>query len=180
MGKFELQPLYHTVQPGESLSGIADLYYGNPLEYRRIYEANRRVIGENPDALAMGMVLEIPSLSQVVFIAQHTVAPGDSLHTIAEQFYGTPEPFMLIYDANDDVIGKDPDNVQVGQVLRIPNYYQAKFIASHTVQPGDSLSAIARKYYGDAEMYFRIYEANRETIGDNPNNIQVGQELRLP
>ena len=50
---------------------------------------------------------------------------------------------------------------------------------SHTVQPGDTLSKIARDYYGDDNQYMRIYEANRDKL-DDPDAIQVGQELTIP
>jgi len=48
-----------------------------------------------------------------------------------------------------------------------------------TVQPGDSLSKIAKHFYGDANAYMRIFEANTDQL-DNPNQIQVAQELVIP
>lgn len=50
---------------------------------------------------------------------------------------------------------------------------------SYTVESGDTLSAIAEKFYGDANQYPRIFEANRDQL-DNPDMIQVGQTLRIP
>ena len=49
-----------------------------------------------------------------------------------------------------------------------------------TVKSGDSLSKIAKDVYDDAGRYMRIYEANKATIGDNPNLIKPGQKLVLP
>ncbi len=49
----------------------------------------------------------------------------------------------------------------------------------YTVQPGDTLSKIARNYYGDANLYTRIFEANRDKL-DNPNVIRPGQRLVIP
>ena len=49
-----------------------------------------------------------------------------------------------------------------------------------TVKPGDSLSKIAKDVYDDAGKYTKIYEANKATIGDNPNLIKPGQKLALP
>lgn len=49
-----------------------------------------------------------------------------------------------------------------------------------TVKSGDSLSKIAKDVYDDAGKYMRIYEANKATIGDNPNLIKPGQKLVLP
>lgn len=50
----------------------------------------------------------------------------------------------------------------------------------YTVKPGDTLSAIAEKFYGDAKRWPEIYEANKDVIGDNPNLIKPGQELKIP
>ncbi len=50
---------------------------------------------------------------------------------------------------------------------------------SYTVQKGDSLSKIAKREYGDAQQWRRIYQANRDVI-DNPDLIYPGQVLRLP
>ena len=53
-------------------------------------------------------------------------------------------------------------------------------VKKHVVVAGDTLSALAKKYYGDAKMYMILYEANKETIGDNPSMIQIGMELVVP
>jgi len=49
-----------------------------------------------------------------------------------------------------------------------------------TVKSGDSLSKIAKDVYDDASKYMKIYDANKATIGDNPNLIKPGQKLVLP
>ena len=49
----------------------------------------------------------------------------------------------------------------------------------YEVQEGDRLSKIAKRLYGDAALYPRILEANRDVLKD-PNRIEVGQKLRIP
>jgi uncharacterized protein YidB (DUF937 family) len=49
----------------------------------------------------------------------------------------------------------------------------------HTVAAGESLSKIARRYYGDANQWRRIFEANRDQI-QNPDLIHPGQKLKIP
>jgi nucleoid-associated protein YgaU len=49
----------------------------------------------------------------------------------------------------------------------------------YTVTAGDSLSKIAKRYYGDAQQWRRIYDANREQV-KNPDLIHPGQKLRIP
>jgi nucleoid-associated protein YgaU len=50
---------------------------------------------------------------------------------------------------------------------------------TYTVKAGDTLSAIAKREYGDASQWRKIYEANRDQI-DNPDLIHPGQELKIP
>jgi nucleoid-associated protein YgaU len=47
------------------------------------------------------------------------------------------------------------------------------------VVSGDTLSKIAKEYYGDAMKYPVIFEANQPMLTD-PNKIYVGQVLRIP
>lgn len=50
---------------------------------------------------------------------------------------------------------------------------------TYTVQAGDSLSRIAKQFYGNADEYMRIFDANKDKLND-PNRIQIGQELVIP
>jgi LysM repeat protein len=50
---------------------------------------------------------------------------------------------------------------------------------TYTVKKGDTLSAIAKSMYGDANAYRRIFDANRDQLSD-PDKIQPGQVLRIP
>jgi nucleoid-associated protein YgaU len=49
----------------------------------------------------------------------------------------------------------------------------------YVIKSGDTLSAIAQKYYGKGSAYPRIFEANREVI-KNPDLIYPGQKIRIP
>jgi nucleoid-associated protein YgaU len=49
----------------------------------------------------------------------------------------------------------------------------------YTVKSGDTLSKISREFYGDANQYMKIFEANKGTLQD-PNRISPGQELVIP
>lgn len=49
----------------------------------------------------------------------------------------------------------------------------------YEIKSGDTLSAIAKQYYGKASAYMTIFEANREVIKD-PNKIYPGQKIRIP
>ena len=49
----------------------------------------------------------------------------------------------------------------------------------HEVKKGETLSKIAKQYYGDPNLYTTIFEANRDRLKD-PNLIRIGQKLRIP
>jgi len=47
------------------------------------------------------------------------------------------------------------------------------------VEKGETLSKIAKKYYGDPNLYMKIFEANKDVL-KNPDLIKIGQKLRIP
>ena len=51
---------------------------------------------------------------------------------------------------------------------------------TYTVKSGDNLWNIAKQHYGSGAMYTKIYEANKDLIGGNPNLIFPGQKLIIP
>jgi nucleoid-associated protein YgaU len=55
----------------------------------------------------------------------------------------------------------------------------AEKVEYYVIKSGDTLSAIASKYYGKGSLYPRILEANREVI-KNPDLIYPGQKIRIP
>ena len=70
----------------------------------------------------------------------------------------------------------------VGGVTEVDNqieYPAGTETRYHDVVRGDTLSAIAKKYYGDASKYPVIFEANKPMLTD-PNKIYPGQKLRIP
>ena len=50
---------------------------------------------------------------------------------------------------------------------------------TYSVKPGDTLSKISKQFYGDANKYMKIFEANRDTLSD-PDKIKPGQVLKIP
>ena len=52
-------------------------------------------------------------------------------------------------------------------------------IEFYEIVSGDTLGAIAKRYYGKASLYTRIHEANKELIPD-PNKIYPGQKIKIP
>lgn len=68
-------------------------------------------------------------------------------------------------------VEKVDENISVKQSSQPAQY--------HTVASGDTLSAIAKKFYGDANKYQAIFEANKPML-KHPDKIYPGQSLRIP
>jgi nucleoid-associated protein YgaU len=49
----------------------------------------------------------------------------------------------------------------------------------YAVRPGDTLAKISKQFYGDANKYQKIFDANRDQLND-PDKIKVGQVLKIP
>ncbi|MEG4939477.1 LysM peptidoglycan-binding domain-containing protein [Microcoleus sp. F4-D5] len=111
----------------------------------------------------------------------YTVQSGDTLSVIAQKFYNDANLWQRIYEANRGIIGQDPDRIFPGQNLVIPGFTNASGSPrTYTVQPGDTLSVIAQNFYGDANLWQTIHEANRSVIGQDPDQIFPGQNLVIP
>ena len=50
----------------------------------------------------------------------------------------------------------------------------------YVVQAGDTLRTIAAQQYGDPTLWQRVYQANLDVIGNNPDALQPGMRLRIP
>lgn len=81
-------------------------------------------------------------------------------------------------DSKKPSSGSHPDfsNVRSGSSSTAPSPQTEK---TYVVREGDSLSLIAKRHYGDAGEWKKIYEANKDQIKD-PDLIHPGQTLRLP
>ena len=71
--------------------------------------------------------------------------------------------------SDDDM--PDFSNVRAGATTTATKIYE--------VVSGDSLSKIAKREYGDAKLWPRIFDANQDILKD-PNKIYPGQKLKIP
>jgi nucleoid-associated protein YgaU len=51
---------------------------------------------------------------------------------------------------------------------------------TYEVQAGDTLLSIAQQFYGDVTQWRRIYDANKDMIGADPDKLKVGMKLTIP
>ncbi len=85
----------------------------------QIWDAIKAIGGSNPT----DVVADI-QVANTNYYTKHTVEKGDSLSKIAIHYYGKENmmKYKEIFDANRDVL-KDPDEIEVGQTLVIPNIW---------------------------------------------------------
>lgn len=79
-----------------------------------------------------------------------------------------------LWDAIKAAGGANPADIVADIQVDNPSIY-----AKHTVEKGESLSKIAKHYYGDMMKYKQIFDANRDQL-DDPDKIEIGQVLTIP
>ena len=97
---------------------------------------------------------------------------------------GTGKTSMAIALAKENNLA-NPGLIAVGQELQIPDTEPKELTETvsaeeYTVQEGDWLSKIALSAYGDMFAWEKIYEANKDVIGANPDLIEPGMVLTIP
>jgi len=78
---------------------------------------------------------------------------------------------ILLCCGNVDGVEHVQDQMGVIEAEAAPQFY--------TVVRGDTLSKISKEFYGNANLYMRIFEANKPMLS-HPDKIYPGQMLRIP
>ena len=85
----------------------------------------------------------------------------------------------IIVVGNVEGIGSVNDQMEVVFPEEVERAIAEPESQMYTVQAGDTLSKIAKEFYGNANKYHEIFEANRPMLS-HPDKIYVGQVLRIP
>ena len=160
----------YTVQPGDTLSGIASRY---GTTYQALAALNAIA---NPNIIHPGQVLRVTG-SAPAPVAQTTPAPAVQTYTVVsgDTLSGIASRFGTTYQVLAALNGiADPNKIYPGQVLKINGIAQASPAETvYTVQPGDTLSGIAAKY---RTSYQHLAEIN--AIPD-ANKIYPGEKIKI-
>ena len=120
--KDERSALVHTVKPGDDLWSLAERYYDDGMEWRRIAKANRHVLTGGPDRLEVGWELTIPG-AQPTPGGEHRTSDRYGAATPCRRSRNassaTPHAGRSCFAANRSVLD-DPDELAVGTTLTIP------------------------------------------------------------
>lgn len=80
----------------------------------------------------------------------------------------------LLWDKIKEIGGEKPSDIKANITVEDDSVY-----AIHTVKSGESLSLIAKHYYGDPMKYTKIFEVNTDQL-KNPDVIHPDQVLKIP
>jgi tetratricopeptide (TPR) repeat protein len=133
--------LLHTIQADESISILAQKYYGDNKKFQIIAEYNRM---EDATKVKVGQEIRVPVVHGM-------------------PFFGKPEEIITI--------SGDISATSLTEVVPVKNFIL------HTVQPDESLSKLALRYYGDYKKFPIIAHYNQL---DENAGLRVGQEIRIP
>ena len=120
-----------------------------------------------------------PAGTNALSAALHTVTvlPGDSLWKLAQQNLGRGSRWHELMAANPGIV--DPTRLAAGTEIIVPAQMTGlKSDVKVTVQPGDTLSKIAKLTYGRGAAWRCIAQANPEIT--DVNRIYAGEQLLLP
>jgi tetratricopeptide (TPR) repeat protein len=131
----------HTLQADETISSLAERYYGDYRKFHLIAEYNEL---EDATKVTVGQEIKIPVIEGTPIIADPATIQTDS---------------------------GEPSEALPGEIITVK-----RFII-HTVQPQETLSKLAKMYYGDLTQFDVIAKFN--SIEDG-TSLRVGQEIKIP
>lgn len=124
------------------------------------------------------------SSSEVIFVPSSMLVHASHLAQGLSEMVITARTLALAVKPVVYVRAGDSDTaiqaLHVREAVAGKNLAGAPYSSVHVVQQNDWLSKLAQHYYGNMRKWPVIYEANRKTIGKDPNLIKPGQRLVIP
>jgi LysM repeat protein len=156
-----------------------DTLYKLAITYNTTVEAIMKVNpGLNPNNLRVGQRICIPKSTPVppkcpMGTFAYTIKSGDTLYKLAITYNTTVEAIMRVNP------GIDPNNLQIGQVICIPESTPVPpkcpmGTFAYTIKSGDTLYKLAITYNTTVEAIMKV------NPGIDPNNLQIGQVICIP
>jgi nucleoid-associated protein YgaU len=166
-------PRTHRIADGDTLSGLASKYLGRGDRFGEIYEANRDVL-RSPDVLPLGALLKIPSAEEPPPIQIGPMVP------LSREAAATPAPaadgMQMVTASNANSAGSSASSPLRPLTTPVAGGGHTRL---YRVQEGDTLTAIARRYFGDANKHLAIMAANRDQLPDAAA-LRPGMVLVIP
>jgi tetratricopeptide (TPR) repeat protein len=186
--------IVHTVEPDETISTLADRYYGDYRKFHFIAEYNEL---EDATQVRVGQEIKIPVIEGVPIIADpaaiktdsgetaeelpaeiitvkrfviHTVQPDESLSKLAEMYYGDFNKFDVIAKFNDILDGA---SLRVGQKLKIPEVEGLPFLVEGGMEKAKTGAMPKDKPLTESAVSGKPIPAEDQTV----NYLELGIEL---
>lgn len=157
----------YTVQPGDTLFGVARAFYLNGDDYARIAAYNGMATAAG---LKAGATLILPN---PIILGTYEVRKGDTLYAIAGRQFTRDDYIRAIMQFNGIV---DPaKGLQANTNLVIP---QPTGNVKHAVHPGDTLYSLSVRYFKPAAYLQFLAEFNGLSV--SAPMLQAGQKLAIP
>lgn len=157
---------YHYLEPGSRAD--AD-YYEKMFKKAQKNKKPIRFIASNEVTDDISTMVLVKSVESVEKAGEE----GDKYLSLTLMEYKAPGKRYVAVQTSTAVV-KQEDTSTASQTEN-PAVTENK---THTVQAGDTLWGLAKKYYGDGALYTKIVSANSSI--KNPNVIQVGQVFSIP
>ncbi|UCH61603.1 MAG: hypothetical protein JSU77_07225 [Fidelibacterota bacterium] len=114
----------YVIRHNDYLVKIANNEYGNPNEWRRIYNWNRERIGDDPNLIYPYHELELyKPVDEIISwdydYTIHVAEQGETLWTIAGEEYGDEIAWIVIFWDNEEMLGSNGGRLKPGMELRI-------------------------------------------------------------
>lgn len=136
-----------------------------------------------------------PAAGVETAIERHRVQVGDTMASLAKQYYGSTQFAEFLISRNKHLA--DPKRPRVGEIVNIvPRPTDRKPRAAgpvttaqkrstpatrdYRIKSGDSFYRIARDVLGDATRWNELFELNKKLVGNDPTKLQIGQVIVLP
>ena len=163
----------HTVQPGQSLRDIARIYYGNPGAFMAIAYFNNL----DSDVVLPGRQIVIPEPGIAPFSLQPKVAaPEPDSGTVTTISIDLDEDLGRRFKAKAAFEGTSMGTWLYELAVQWTGDWPTN-VLKYIVRYGDTLSALARRYYNNPRKYWVIAHLNGIT---NPALIRVGMRIDIP
>jgi tetratricopeptide (TPR) repeat protein len=198
--KATLEPQFQNLAEEHYKNGVKFYNKGEYPQARKEFLTALRYNPEHANAKAK-LTATSKDLGRVKRYIVHTLQADETISTLAQRYYGDYRKFHFIAEYNEL---EDATQVRVGQDIKIPVIEDVPIIADpasiqtdpgetaeplpgeiitvkrfiiHTVQPEETLSKLAKMYYGDLTKFDVIAKFNDILDG---TSVRVGQQLKIP
>lgn len=167
-------PSTYTIRAGDCLWNIAKDQLGDAMKWQDIFNANKDILGSNPDLIRPGTTINLPGQDVAAHGASnYVVKSGDSLWQISQDLLGDGSRWNELYQANASIIGDNPRLILPGQELTIPGMDGADTLAQGAAGAGSQTAQAAGQQTLQSATQVPTGDAQQALAGGNGMEAQA-------